>query len=133
MKFLIDTHALIWVLTENPKLGRKARAAIDKAIIEESLYVSVMSFWEIERKKTDGKMQPLKHVSAIELTSSDVGITDIPVSASIAIRAAGLRVNKDPIDAIIVATAITHDLTLITADAAILGWKGRLKRLDASV
>ena len=61
-----------------------------------------------------------------------MGLRDIPLSAEIAIRASGLRnLAGDPIDRIIVATALVEDAVLLTADGSLLNWPGQLRRQDA--
>jgi PIN domain nuclease of toxin-antitoxin system len=61
-----------------------------------------------------------------------LGVHEIPVSSEIAMSAAELsNLHRDPIDRIIVATALAEDAVLLTADGRILGWPGQLKRQDA--
>ena len=60
------------------------------------------------------------------------GIRELPVTGEIAIKAETLAdFHPDPADRLIVATAMQHGLTLITADEAILTWPGGLERQDA--
>ena len=60
------------------------------------------------------------------------GLGEIPISGRVGIKATGLKnLHGDPADRIIVATALLGDHQLITADQRILGWSGRLSRLDA--
>ena len=60
------------------------------------------------------------------------GMNEIPVDGKIGIRAAGLEdFHADPADRLIVATALEGH-RLVTADERILGWAGRLNRLNAT-
>ncbi len=60
------------------------------------------------------------------------GMNEIPVDGKIGIRAVGLDgFHADPADRLIVATALEGH-SLVTADKRILGWRGRLNRLDAT-
>lgn len=60
------------------------------------------------------------------------GIREVPLTASMAIRADGLTdCHADPADRFIIATALTLDVTLLTADEQILRWPGQLDRLNA--
>ena len=60
------------------------------------------------------------------------GANEIPVTGAIGIAAVTLPdLHGDPADRIIVATALAHDATLLTADRQLLGWSGPLKRHDA--
>jgi PIN domain nuclease of toxin-antitoxin system len=55
MKLMLDTHALIWWLRDNPKLGPKARDII--ANPRNEVLVSIASFWEISIKRRIGKIE----------------------------------------------------------------------------
>lgn len=48
MKILLDTHMLLWALTDDPKLPQKAREIIEQD--ENDIYYSMISLWEIELK-----------------------------------------------------------------------------------
>jgi PIN domain nuclease of toxin-antitoxin system len=62
----------------------------------------------------------------------DSGVTELPLTGEIAIRAVDLgNLPDDPADRFIVATAIVHNAILITADERLLAWKHSLKRQDA--
>lgn len=54
MKFLLDTHTLIWFLENNPKLSEKSRLLIEN--IDNEVFVSVTSWFEISVKLTIGKL-----------------------------------------------------------------------------
>lgn len=54
MKVLLDTNALIWWLSDDPRLGQRAKQAI--AAQDTELLVSVVSLWEITMKNRVGKM-----------------------------------------------------------------------------
>jgi PIN domain nuclease of toxin-antitoxin system len=61
-----------------------------------------------------------------------VGIREMELTAEIAVRASDLEnLPGDPIDRLIVATALVQQAVLLTADEAILSWSGPVKRQDA--
>lgn len=61
-----------------------------------------------------------------------MGVREVPLSAEIAIRASDLdNLSGDPLDRMIVATALVEEASLMTADQRILDWPGRLRRHDA--
>jgi len=63
-----------------------------------------------------------------------LGVREIPVSAEIAIRAADLEnLSGDPLDRIVLATALVEDAVLLTADHRILSWPGNVRRVDAQL
>ena len=60
------------------------------------------------------------------------GASELPLIGEIAILAAELEgLHADPADRFIVATAIVHDATLITADERLLNWQHPLRRQNA--
>jgi PIN domain nuclease of toxin-antitoxin system len=62
----------------------------------------------------------------------DAGAQELPVTGDVGILAAAFDLHGDPADRLIVATALTHGATLVTADRALLRWKNKLPRQNAS-
>jgi PIN domain nuclease of toxin-antitoxin system len=61
-----------------------------------------------------------------------LGVREIPLSADVAMRASDLEsLPGDPVDRIIVATALVEEAVLLTADLRILEWPGQVRRQDA--
>jgi PIN domain nuclease of toxin-antitoxin system len=61
-----------------------------------------------------------------------LGVREVPLSAEMAIRASEFEnLHNDPIDRLIVATAVVEGATLLTADGKILSWSGAVRRQDA--
>jgi PIN domain nuclease of toxin-antitoxin system len=61
-----------------------------------------------------------------------MGVREVPLSADIAMRASDLEnLSGDPLDRLIVATALVEQAILLTADQPILDWQGNLDRRDA--
>ncbi len=50
MPTLLDTHAWIWWVTEDRRLSKRARSAIDAALAEQDLWLSLISVWEVATK-----------------------------------------------------------------------------------
>ena len=129
---LLDTHALVWLLEGDERLGRETRRLADRALGEETLLVSAMTFWEVAmlaRRQRSPVPQP---VASWRQRVLELGIVEVSVSGDIGILATELEgFPADPADRIIAATALAHGATLITADTSILGWKGQLSRHDA--
>ena len=55
MNYLLDTHTLIWTISDRSKLSQTARSAIDNT--DNSIFVSSISFWEIALKFSIGKLE----------------------------------------------------------------------------
>jgi len=129
---LVDTHALIWLDQGNDRLGVKARHRMDDALVDDTLCVSAISFWEIAMLQLKGRlnMPPLKRWRRSLL---DEGLREIAITGDIGIKACELQdFHADPADRLIVATAIEHGATLVTADEQILQWKGVLNSMPAT-
>lgn len=112
MRLLLDTHALIWLLTDNPRLDRRARESIAAA---ESVFVSAVSIWEIAIKQALGKIDVrADHVIAAIPAS---GLLSLPVEMNHAAAVAMLPLHhRDPFDRLLVAQAMLEPLRLLTAD-----------------
>jgi len=129
---LLDTHALVWFAEDNPRLGRRTTARVNAGLAREDVAVAAISFWEIT-------MLFQKRRLRLELPPTDVrrkvleqGIQEVAIAGDVAIEAARLAAfHGDPADRLIVAVAQSRDAVLVTADDAILEWRGRLRTQDA--
>lgn len=130
---LLDTHAAIWFVTEDSSLGPRARTMARSALAESTLFVSAITFWEIALLASKGRLRAAREPAAQRATVMDAGIQELPLTGELAIHAVELNnLPADPADRFIIATAIKHGATLVTADAALLGWTHSVRRLDAS-
>lgn len=130
---LLDTHALIWMDGDNPKLGKRARQAIEGAWRSNEVVVSAITFWECALLYSQSRIRlagPVQDWRGELLTS---GLVELPLDGAIAILAAQFQgLHKDPADRFIAATAIRFGATLVTADARLLRWRQGPKRQDAT-
>jgi PIN domain nuclease of toxin-antitoxin system len=128
---VLDTHAAVWLAIDRG-LGKQSQRLIDKALVDDSLAISAISFWEIAMLVAKKRLRALKLPGEQRSKMLSAGIHELPLTGDVAILAAELEnLHGDPADRIIAATAIAHDATLITADANLLRWRHRLKRQDA--
>jgi PIN domain nuclease of toxin-antitoxin system len=127
---LLDTHALIWLTNEG--LGRRSQRMADRALANNRLAISAISFWEIALLISQRRLRTVGSASALRQQALDFGAQELPVNGDIAIRAVDLgNLPADPADRFIVATALVYSALLITADEQLLNWKHTLKRQDA--
>jgi len=123
VKLLLDTHIWLWSLLEPARLSPKVAAALASPDTER--WLSPVSVWEalllIERKRLEVDRPGDAWVrEALERAP----ITEAPVTRAVAIASRGLTTrHRDPVDRFLVATAVVFDLTLVTADAAVLGMR----------
>jgi len=114
------------------RLGQKSRRLIDKGLRNEEVAVSAISFWEIDMLIPKKRLSLSTPVSQWMQNLLEQGLNEIAVTGGIGIAASELpNFHGDPADRLIMATAIAHSATLVTADQTILQWKGNLQRHNA--
>ncbi|HVT05411.1 MAG TPA: type II toxin-antitoxin system VapC family toxin [Thermoanaerobaculia bacterium] len=129
---LLDTHALIWLISTNSSLGRSSKESIDRAFATDQVCVSAVSFWEVAMLASKRRITLNDKVSVWRSNVLKLGIVEIPFRGDIAIAAVELpRLHGDPADRAIVATAMLHEAILYTADDRLLRWRSPLRRFDA--
>jgi len=129
---LLDTQILIWADSKPDRLGSKARRLIEAASTRLQLTLSPVTFFETALLVQARRVKLGDGIGPWRAILLDRGFRELPVDGAIAIRASELQLGTaDPFDRIIVATAEIHNCELMTADAAILDWRGRLRRIDA--
>ena len=114
MRALLDTHALLWWLSDDPALSRTARNTI--ADTANSLLVSAASAWEIATKVRLGRLP-----TASDLTADFPGHIEregfvfLPISPQHGIRAGLLPgPHKDPFDRMLIAQAQTEGIPIVS-------------------
>ncbi|MFN7921544.1 MAG: type II toxin-antitoxin system VapC family toxin [Bryobacteraceae bacterium] len=124
MRFLLDTHILLWWLDDSKALPAEARRLI--ADPENAIFVSAASIWEISIKQSLGKLDLPNRFDEV-LAQSD--FEPLPVRAEHARATRELPlIHRDPFDRMLVAQARVEGLTLLTADPAVARY-GALVRL----
>ncbi len=111
-RFLLDTHVLLWWLSEPERLSAAARAAIGGGEI--AAFVSAAAVWEMAIKKTLGRLD--FPANLIEVLKAE-RIRVLPIDAAHALAVAELPLHhQDPFDRMMIAQARLEGLTLITRD-----------------
>jgi PIN domain nuclease of toxin-antitoxin system len=126
LKFLLDTHIVIWWLFgETQRLSKQQSRVL--ASLEQSAEpaaISAITLWELAMLRERGRVRVKKSLDDLlgDIDSHSL-IRILPLSCAIAAESVRLGdFHRDPADQIIVATARCHDLTLVTADDRIRGW-----------
>ena len=116
MRLLLDTHALLWWLTDDPKLPLEPRDAI--ANTENDIFVSSASAWEISTKHRIGKLTGVGDVSErLVFYVRKSGFQSLPISLEHAVEAGRLPgPHKDPFDRMLMAQANIEKLKVVTID-----------------
>jgi PIN domain nuclease of toxin-antitoxin system len=112
MNILLDTHILLWHLTDNPRLSKEYSAAIEDP--ENQLFFSIVSLWEMAIKSSIGKLELLHPMD--KLVPSGIAILNLKMSHIKNIQTL-LFHHKDPFDRMIISQAMMENLFVMTDDA----------------
>lgn len=120
MKLLLDTHILLWALTDDDRLPERARKLLENE--ENSLYYSIVSLWEIQMKQ-------LAHPEQMSFTAQQVagyckssGFYELPVRDDHIFYLKNLKrtdtapPHKDPFDKIMICQATVENMLFVTHD-----------------
>ena len=113
MKLLLDTHALLWWLSDDPRLGSRARALIEDP--SNDILASVVSLWEVVVKTRIGKMRADVKTVADAVQREGFVLLDISVAHLVALAALPVH-HRDPFDHLLMAQAIAEEATFISGD-----------------
>ena len=116
MNLLLDTHVLLWWLADDPRLPQRARQWI--ALEAQSVFVSVVTLWEISLKVGKGKLRA--DLAAIHRQIERGGFAYLPIEPPHVLKLARLaKHHSDPFDRMLLAQAISERLSLLTCDSAL--------------
>ena len=117
MRLLLDTHAFLWYISNDPKLPRYAYDAIrDKT---NDVFLSVVSVWEALVKHQSGKLDlPTAADEYINANRIAHRIEDLALDRQAVSRILSLPAHhRDPFDRMLICQALAHELTVVTNDA----------------
>lgn len=118
MKYLLDTHVILWWLEDHPNLSAAARLALADG--DNTLFASSVSGYEIAWKTRQGKLEvPFQTPADFTREWQQEQWLELPLTLDHAVRAGHLQSpHRDPFDRLLAAQAISEDATLITIDPA---------------
>ncbi|NEN24513.1 type II toxin-antitoxin system VapC family toxin [Cryomorpha ignava] len=118
MNLLLDTHTLIWFITDNEKLPQKTKTIIENK--ENRCFVSIATYWEIGIKNSIGRLDLKSDLKTIFNIIEETGFDAIPVTTNHILRNASLPFHhQDPFDRIIIAQAMSEKMIIVTKDSQI--------------
>jgi PIN domain nuclease of toxin-antitoxin system len=114
MRVLVDTHALLWAVTGDRQLSRRAHSVL--ASLDNEVFVSAASAWEVCTKFRLGKLPDAESlVSDFSRIIEQLGFYPLSISLEHAQRAGGLPgAHRDPFDRMLIAQAQAEDLPLVS-------------------
>ncbi len=128
-KLLLDTHIWVWAMNGDVKLLKSFQTAFEKASSMQGILISPMSIWEVgmlvEKKRIEIDMDVLDWIEqALDIPRLELS----QITPRIAIYSTRLvgDVHGDPVDRLLIATAIEENAVLVTCDQKILNFaKGK--------
>ncbi len=119
MNVLLDTHTLLWLVSEPSRLADAALEVLSKPTTTVS--VTAASAWEIGIKTRLGRLDGDTLLATWSEVLADMNTVELPIESADAILAARLPwEHRDPFDRVIVAQALRRNLTIATRDARML-------------
>jgi PIN domain nuclease of toxin-antitoxin system len=111
MRLLLDSHAFLWLVTDDAKLSARARGAVAGA---SEVLLSLVSVWEMTIKRSLGRLHLVEAPEAMAVKSR---VPLLPIELRHIQLSAGLpRHHGDPFDRLLAAQAIQEGMVLVTAD-----------------
>ncbi len=112
MNLLLDTHAVLWWLSDDPALSDAARSAI--ADPENTVFLSAVVVWEIRIKQGVGKLDLPEDFGEV---LAQQHFPELPITVQHADTIAVLpAIHRDPFDRLLVAQAMVEKMTIVTRD-----------------
>ena len=114
MNVLLDTHTLLWALTDESKLSERVRKLLPKA----ETWFSVASLWEIVIKAQIGKIPLPRPTGPFVISKLALnGVQILQVTPDHVLRIESLPdYHRDPFDRMLIAQSLEEKLPLVTAD-----------------
>ena len=114
MRLLLDTHVVLWWLSDDPTLADEIKDQIDH---EPEVHLSPVTVWEVAMKQAMGK---LKEPADLPERIRGCGLRELPITSEHAMTAGRLpMLHRDPFDRMLVAQAQCEGLVLLTRDTDI--------------
>lgn len=119
MNVLLDTHTFLWFVAGDRKLSAKVIDAIENQ--KNSIFISIVSFWEIAIKLNLGKLEFSGGVQKLIDLAIENGFEILSLDLKDTVLVSQLDfIHRDPFDRILIAQAINNDLFFATADENII-------------
>ena len=128
MRFLLDTHLLLWVAERPERLSGTARRLLSNSRNE--LFFSAASLWEVAIKNNLGRKDFRADPRELRRLLLENGYNEISVTSEHAVNTDALpALHKDPFDRLLLAQAITEGMTLLTSDQRLASYPGPVRKV----
>jgi len=128
MKFLSDSHLLIWAAINSSRVPKRVLPLLNDK--DNELFFSSASLWEITVKAAAGRFDFQIDPRLLRRNLLDNGYQELPVTSEHALMLLTLPpIHKDPFDRMLIAQAIAEGITLLTSDATIAKYPGPIQKV----
>lgn len=128
MKFLLDTHLLVWMANQPQRLSKPASELLTDP--SNDLCFSAISVWEVAIKQNLGRSSFTVDAPTLRRGLLANGFQEIYLSSDHGLATLNLPpIHQDPFDRILIAQAICENITLLTSDAEIAKYPGPIRKV----
>lgn len=115
MRYLLDTHVIIWLAKDSLELPRGVKELVEHP--DNDIFICAASLWEIAIKMNLGKLDLKLPLDKLLDDIKSCGFNTLQIDDKYLCKLLELPyIHKDPFDRLIIATALIDDLTIVTAD-----------------
>jgi len=126
VKILLDTHAFLWWIRDDPRLSQRARELVTSGRNE--LFLSVACVWEILTKTQTGKLHfsesPRKFVTE-QMAANNIQALPLTLDHVLRLEALPLH-HRDPFDRILIAQSLEEEFPILSADPLLKNYSATL-------
>jgi PIN domain nuclease of toxin-antitoxin system len=128
VKFLLDTHLLLWAAGEPKRLPKDIRTLLEDK--DNELLFSAASLWEVAIKSGLGRKDFRVDAGLLRRGLLDNDYSELPIFSSHVIAINSLPpIHKDPFDRVLAAQATVEGITLLTNDPVVARYPGPIRKL----
>ena len=132
MSLLLDTNVLLRLAIDSSDISESFKEEVESGLADGVIAVSTMTFVETTRLHHHGRIDLGCHPAVWRRERLRSGLREIPISGDVAVESVLLMntgLHSDPVDQLIVATAMLAGMRLATTDRQIIGWAQRTRLL----
>jgi PIN domain nuclease of toxin-antitoxin system len=125
MKYLLDTHLLLWAAGQPDRLSTDALSILENPASQ--LLFSAASLWEVSIKNGLGRDDFSVNPRLLRRGLLDNGYVELPITSEHTVSLDNLPpIHKDPFDRLMVVQAMVEGITLLTSDALVARYAGSI-------
>ncbi len=125
MKYLLDTHLLLWAAGQPERLSTSARSILENPANQ--LLFSAASLWEVSIKNGLGRDDFSVNPRLLRRGLLDNGYLELPITSEHTVSLDNLpAIHKDPFDRLLIVQSMVEGITLLTSDALVARYAGSI-------